>query len=317
MFEHGTNMFRRSLRGKKVLITGAARGIGERVARLVAERGAKVALVGLESDRLSALASDLGPAASWWEADVRDGAALQSAIDAAGDSLGGLDVVVANAGVAAYGTVRQVDEKSFERVVDININGVFRTLKFATLHLERSRGHAVVIASAMSFTPLAGFSAYAASKAGVEMLALAYRQEVAHLGVTVGIVHPGFIDTDLIRGADADLPSFQALRARMPYPGNVTTSVDQAAAAIVHGLERRRSRVYIPRAVGIANWAKAPLSSPLARALLKRIAGQEVPALEREVDALGRNDQLLPVTESGSASTVRIGFTGTETASAL
>lgn len=297
-------MVRRGLAGKKVLITGAARGVGERVARLVTARGARVALVGLEAERLSALASDLGPAASWWEADVRDGAALRSAIDAAGDSLGGLDVVVANAGIAAYGTVRQIDEKSFERVMDINVNGVFRTLKFATPHLERSRGHAVVIASAMSFTPLAGFSAYAASKAGVEMLALTYRQEVAHLGVTVGIVHPGFIDTDLVRGADADLPSFQALRARLPYPGNVTTSVDAATAAIVSGIVRRRSRVYIPRAIGVANWVKAPLGSPVARALLRRITGDAVPALEREVDALGRNDQLVPVAATGSPSTL-------------
>jgi NAD(P)-dependent dehydrogenase (short-subunit alcohol dehydrogenase family) len=299
----GRNALRRSLVGRKVVITGAARGIGEKVSRLAVARGARVALIGLEPDRLRALADDLGPAASWWEADVRNCTALHSAIDAAALRLGGLDFVVANAGVAAYGTVRQADEKSFERVMEINLNGVFRTLKYATPHLERSRGHAVVIASAMSFTPLAGFSAYAASKAAVEMLALAYRQEVAHLGVTVGIIHPGFIDTDLVRGLDADLPSFQELRARLPYPGNVTTSVDRAAAAIVRALARRRSRVYIPRAVGVANWAKAALGSPAARPLLRRLAGEEVPALEREIEALGRNDQLVTGAENGSAPT--------------
>jgi NAD(P)-dependent dehydrogenase (short-subunit alcohol dehydrogenase family) len=299
----GRNPLKRSLVGRKVVITGAARGIGEKVARLAGARGAWVALIGLEPDRLRALADDLGPAASWWEADVRNGAALQSAINDAAQRMGGLDFVVANAGVAAYGTVRQADEKSFERVMDINLNGVFRTLKYATPHLEHSRGHAVVIASAMSFTPLAGFSAYAASKAGVEMLTLAYRQEVAHLGVSVGIIHPAFVDTDLVRGLDADLPSFQELRARLPYPGNVTTSVDRAAAAVVRGLARRRSRVYIPRAVGVANWAKAALGSPAARPLLRRLAGEEVPTLEREVDALGRNDQLVPVAENGSAPT--------------
>lgn len=302
----GRNILSRSLVGRKLIITGAARGIGERVARLAVARGARVALIGLEPDRLSALTDDLGSAASWWEADVRNGTALQSAIDDAAQRLGRIDFVVANAGVAAYGTVRQVEEMSFERVLDINLNGVFRTLKYATPHLERSRGHAMVVASAMSFTPLAGFSAYAASKAGVEMLALAYRQEVAHLGVTVGIIHPGFIDTDLVRGADADLPSFQELRARLPYPVNVTTSVDRAAAAIVRGLVRRRSRVYVPRAVVIANWAKAALSSPAAWPYSKRLAGESVPALEREVDALGRNDQLVPVTGNGSASTAAI-----------
>ena len=208
--------------------------------------------------------------------------------------MGGIDIVVANAGVAAYGTVRQADEASFERVLDINLNGVFRTLKYATPHLERSRGHAMVVASAISFTPLAGLASYAASKAGVEMLALAYRQEVAHLGITVGLVHPSWIDTDLVRGAEADLPSFQELRARLPYPGNVTTSVDRAAAAIVRGLVRRRSRVYVPRAVVVANWAKAALNSPAAWPWMRRFAAEVTPTLEREVEALGRHDQLAP-----------------------
>jgi NADP-dependent 3-hydroxy acid dehydrogenase YdfG len=72
---------RRNLSGRKLVITGAARGIGEKVARLADARGAHVALIGLEPDRLRALVDDLGPTASWWEADVRDGTALRSAID--------------------------------------------------------------------------------------------------------------------------------------------------------------------------------------------------------------------------------------------
>ena len=151
--------------------------------------------------------------------------------------MGGIDLVVANAGVAAYGTVRQTDEASFERVLDINLNGVFRTLKYATPHLERSRGHVLVVASALSFMPLAAMASYGASKAGAELLALTYRQEVAHLGVTVGLVHPSWIDTDLVRGAEADLPSFQGLRERLPYPGNVTTSVRPGGRR-----DRRRAR---------------------------------------------------------------------------
>jgi len=293
---------RRNMSGRKLVITGAARGIGEKVARLAAARGARVALIGLEPDRLRALATDLGPAASWHEADVRDGAALRSAIDECATVMGGIDLVVANAGVAAYGTVRQADETSFERVLDINLNGVFRTLKYATPHLERGRGHAMVVASAISFTPLAGLASYAASKAGVEMLALAYRQEVAHLGITVGLVHPSWIDTDLVRGAEADIPSFQELRAKLPYPGNVTTSVDRAAAAIVKGLIRRRSRVYVPRAVVVANWAKGALNSPAAWPWMRRFAAEVTPTLEREVEALGRHDQLAPGSEIRSSS---------------
>jgi len=261
-----------------------------------------VALIGLEPDRLDALTADLGAGASWWEVDVRDGSALRSAIDDCAKTMGGIDIVVANAGIAAYGTVRQADEASFERVLDVNLNGVFRTLKYVTPHLERSRGHAMVVASAISFTPIAGLASYAASKAGVEMLALAYRQEVAHLGVTVGLVHPSWIDTDLVRGAEADLPSFKELRGRLPYPGNVTTSADRAAAAIVRGLVRRRSRVYVPRAVVAANWAKAALNSPAAWPWMRRFAAAVAPALEREVEALGRYDQLMPDAENPPAS---------------
>jgi NAD(P)-dependent dehydrogenase (short-subunit alcohol dehydrogenase family) len=294
---------RRNIMGRKLVITGAARGIGESVARLAAARGARVALIGLEPDRLRSLAEDLGASALWQEADVRDGTALRSAIDHCAEAMGGIDVVVANAGIAAYGTVQQADEASFERVVDINLNGVFRTLKYATPHLQRSRGHAMVVASAISFTPLAGLASYAATKAGVEMLALAYRQEVAHLGVTVGLVHPSWIDTDLVRGAEADIPSFQELRRRLPYPGNVTTSVDRTAAAIVDGLVRRRSRVYVPRAVVVANWAKAALNSPAAWPWMRRFAAHVVPTLEREVEALGRHDQLVPAVNGPACET--------------
>ena len=138
---------RRNLSGRKLVITGAARGIGETVARLAAARGAHVALIGVEPDRLRALAEDLGAGASWRQADVRDGVTLRAAIDDCAKAMGGIDIVVANAGVAAYGTVRQADEASFERVLDINLNGVFRTLKYATPHLEHSRGHAMVVAS--------------------------------------------------------------------------------------------------------------------------------------------------------------------------
>lgn len=282
------------LQGRTVLVTGAARGIGEKVARLAVAEGAKVGLVGLEADRLQALATDLGDRAVWREADVRDGEALRAAIDGCAADLGAIDFLVANAGVASYGTVRNIDEGSFERVLDVNVNGVFRTLKYATPHLAASRGHATVVASALSFMPLAAMASYGASKAGVEMLALAYRQEVAHLGVTVGLVHPSWIDTDLVRGAEADLPSFAAMRRRLPYPGNVTTSVDDAAAAIVDALVHRRSRVYVPRAVVVANWAQGLLNSPAAWPWMRRFAARTVPTLEHEVDVLGRNDQLVP-----------------------
>jgi NAD(P)-dependent dehydrogenase (short-subunit alcohol dehydrogenase family) len=100
----------RHLTGRRLVVTGAARGIGEQVARLAAARGAHVALVGLEPDRLGQVAEDIGPTASWFEADVRDGPALRAAMDKSAALIGGIDLVVANAGVVSYGTARQVDE---------------------------------------------------------------------------------------------------------------------------------------------------------------------------------------------------------------
>ncbi|WP_456697633.1 SDR family oxidoreductase [Aeromicrobium sp. P5_D10] len=274
--------------GSVALITGAARGIGAGVAREFVAQGGKVALVGLEPDLLTALAADLGDSAAWWEADVRDGAAVEAAIDAAAQHFGQIDFVLANAGIASYGTVRQIDDAAFERVVDINVNGVFRTLKYATPHLAKSRGYALVVASQASFTPLAGLASYNASKAGAESLGLAYKQEVAHLGVAVGICHPSWIDTDIVRNAESDLPSFRETRKRLPWPANGTTSVEECVSLILAGFAKRKSRVYVPGKVGASNWTKALVNSPAVWPILRKIAVKTVPQMESEVDALGR-----------------------------
>jgi NAD(P)-dependent dehydrogenase (short-subunit alcohol dehydrogenase family) len=274
--------------GSVALITGAARGIGAGVARGVVAEGGKVALIGLEPDLLSALADELGPAASWWEADVRDSQAMKTAIDAAAEHFGRIDYVLANAGIASYGTVRQIDDLAFERVVDININGVFRTLKYSTPYLAKSKGYALVVASQASFTPLAGLAAYNASKAGAETLGLAYKQEVAHMGVSVGICHPSWVDTDIVRNAEKDLPSFRKVRKQLPWPANGTTSVEKCVELILAGFAKRKARVYVPGKVMASNWTKALVNSPAVWPMLRKMSSRAVPSMEAEVDALGR-----------------------------
>ncbi len=279
---------KKRFKGKVLIVTGAARGIGAEVARGYAAGGGKVALIGLEPDRLEALSVSLGEAAAWWEADVRDGDAMKVAIDAAAAHFGRVDHVVANAGIASYGTVRQLDDAAFDRVLDINVGGVFRTMKYSTPHLERTGGYLLAVSSMAAFTALAGLAPYNASKSGCEALALAYKQEVAHLGIKVGVCHPGWIDTDIVRNAEADLPSFRAIRAELPYPANSTTSVEECAEKILTGLKCKKSRVYVPRGVVLANWTRAFVNSPAAWPVIARIAGRTVPSLEREVEALGR-----------------------------
>jgi NAD(P)-dependent dehydrogenase (short-subunit alcohol dehydrogenase family) len=196
--------------------------------------------------------------------------------------------VLANAGIASYGTVRQIDEDSFERVIDININGVYRTLHASIPHLEKTKGYALVVASLASFANLAGLASYNASKAGAESLALVTKQEVAHLGISVGVCHPSWIDTDIVRGAEADLPTFRALRGKLPYPASSTTTLEECVAAILHGFAKRKTRVYVRRGVILANWSKPLVNSPVGWLFMKRLARKHVPQLEREVTALGR-----------------------------
>ncbi len=274
--------------GKVALVTGAARGIGAGVARGYVAGGGRVALVGLEPELLAALSDELGEAAAWWEADVRDSAAMKSAIDAAAAHFGRIDHVLANAGIASYGTVRQIDDEAFDRVVDINLNGVFRTLKHSTPHLEATNGYALTVASLASFATLAGLASYNASKAGAESLTLAYKQEVAHLGIDVGVCHPSWVDTDIVRNAEKDLPTFRAIRKKLPYPANGTTSVEACVDLILTGLEKRKTRVYVPKGVIVANWSKALTNSPVAWPVVRKLAARSVPSMEAEVEALGR-----------------------------
>lgn len=279
---------RKGFSGKVLLVTGAARGIGAGVARAYVAKGGRVALLGLEPDRLQALADELGGSAAWWEADVRDGLQLTAAIDAAAAHFGRIDHVLANAGIASYGTVRQIDEASFERVVDINLNGVYRTLHASIPHLERTKGYALVVASLASFTNLAGLASYNASKAGAESLALATKQEVAHLGVKVGVAHPSWIDTDIVRGAEDDLPTFKTIRGKLPFPANSTTTLEECVEGLVKGLARRKGRVYVPRGVVLANWTKPLINSPLGFLPMRPLLKKHVPQMEREVASLGR-----------------------------
>jgi NAD(P)-dependent dehydrogenase (short-subunit alcohol dehydrogenase family) len=287
-----------SLSGQVVLVTGGARGIGAGLAAEVAVRGARVALVGLEPGQLAATAEALGTEHAWWEADVRSSESLTAAIDAAAEHFGRLDAVVANAGIASYGTVRQLAPADFERVVDINLTGVFRTIHAALPHLERSGGYLLAVSSQAAFNPMAGLAPYNASKAGCEALAMAVRQEVAHLGIGVGVCHPSWIDTDMVRGAEDDLPTFRELRSRLPWPANTTTTLDQCARLMADGIERRARRVFVPRAVLFSHLTRQIATSGLAEPFIHRMARRLVPGMEREVERLGRAHAAhIPVTD--------------------
>jgi hypothetical protein len=274
---------------KTVLISGAARGIGAATARELAGRGWNVALVGLEPELLAALAESIGATAAWFEADVTDQDALEAAVAGAVERFGGLDAVIANAGIASFGTIAVTDPEAFARTIDVNLTGVFRTVRAALPAIIERRGHVLVVASVASFTPLAGMSAYSASKAGAEAIASSLSTEVRHHGVTVGSAHPSWIDTDLVRDAMAELDGFRKLRRVLPWPVRATTSVDACARAIAGGVERRAQRVYVPRSAALVYWLRPLLQNPRTLRLSGRISARLVPELEAEVAALGRS----------------------------
>lgn len=276
------------LDGKRVFITGAARGIGAAVAAEATRRGARVALAGLEPEELEARAAELGSGTPWFECDVTDMASLEAAVAGTVEAFGGIDIVLANAGIGTYGTVEKGDVDSWLRTIDVNLSGSYRTVRATLPHLIESRGYVAVVASAASFAPSAGMSSYNASKAGVDIFIRALRQEVGFRGVGAGTVHPSWIDTDLVRESEQDLASFREMRAKLPWPLKVTTSVDVCAKAIVDGFESRSPRVYVPRWVALLFWFRSVLNGSLGERATAADTKTMVPQMEREIAELGR-----------------------------
>src|SRR3989440_11337830 len=269
-----------SLQGRRVLITGAARGIGAGLAERLASHGARLALVGLEPDRLAEVAARCGDGTFVAECDVSDRERVTRAIDEAAGALGGLDLVVANAGIASGGPLRLQDVHAWERVVQINLLGVMYTDRAALPHLERSGGYLLNIASAAAVMHGPGMTAYCAAKAGVEALTDCLRIEMRPLGVGVGVAYFLFLDTDMVRDAEREMPSMERARSRMPQAFARTYPLSAAVEEVVDAIVERRRRVAYPR------WflRLLPIRQLFASALFERGAARDVPEAMREYE---------------------------------
>jgi NAD(P)-dependent dehydrogenase (short-subunit alcohol dehydrogenase family) len=274
--------------GKTVFITGAARGLGAETARRVAARGGNVALVGLEPEELQRVASQCGSNAAWFESDVTEIEALDRAVQGTLDRFGGIDVVMANAGIAPVGMTRSVDPEAFERTIEINLLGAWRTVRACLPHVIEQRGYVYITASMAAALHAPGMSAYAASKAGVEAFADSLRAEVRHLGVDVGVGYFGFIDTDMVRGADAH-PAIGKIREQMGGPLGKTYPLSAAGKAIADGIEGRKRWIVVPR------WARAFI---FARTLIQPLVEKQSQAHVEEADAAFMQD----IEERGAAA---------------
>lgn len=275
-YTEGAQMDGWSLRGKVMLITGGARGIGAATARELARRGAVLALADLDTDALATTAAGISPAPLTVELDVTDRNACEAAVLRVLEEFRRLDVVWANAGIGSGGPLQLADPTAWTRTVEVNLLGAYNTVHAALPAVIEQRGYVAVTASVASFAHGPYLSAYCATKAGVEAMANSLRLEVAHHGVDVATIHPTWIDTDMVREAE-EIPTFQLLRGALRPPFKKTYPVERAVRDIVAGFEQRRRRICVPRFVYLAH-ALRPL---LTTRLLERDQLAIAPEIER------------------------------------
>jgi NAD(P)-dependent dehydrogenase (short-subunit alcohol dehydrogenase family) len=278
------------IKGQVVLITGGARGVGAETARRLVAKGAKVVLVDLDREPLAALEAELGAGnATSIVGDVCSLEQMEAAVAHGVQTFGGLDVVMANAGIASYGSILAVDPATFKRVVDINLTGVFHTVRAALPALIERKGYVLVVSSLAAYAASPGLVAYHASKAGAEHFANALRPEVGYLGVKVGSAHMSWIDTPLVQDAKQDLSAFRTMLDRLPGPLGSTTSVAACADAFADGIAKRKTRINVPGWVGAMRWLKPLLTTKVGEREVARHAHEIVPLMDQEVLALGRS----------------------------
>jgi NAD(P)-dependent dehydrogenase (short-subunit alcohol dehydrogenase family) len=231
------------LSGKRVLITGAARGIGAALGRRLHERGARVALIGLEPETLKEVAVSCGDA-PWQVCDVTDRDAVDSAVAACSGELGGLDVLVANAGIAAQLPLVGGNPEVMERIIDVNVLGVYNTVRAGAPLISHQNGYALLVSSLSAALQLPLMGAYSASKAAVEALGNTLRIELRPSGAKVGVAYFAELDTDMTRRgyqtrAARSLPAAKWIGHGRP--------VELGIDAMERAIARRSRRVVAPR----------------------------------------------------------------------
>src|SRR3954454_16905158 len=247
------------LSGSRVLITGASSGVGRAEARLISAEGARLALIERSGDALRALVAEHGLDAVVLECDLGDREATERAVQEAVLQLGGLDVVVSNAGVAVFGHALEVHPDDFDRTMDVTFRGAVSLIREALPHLRESRGTIVATGSLMAKLPLPTWSAYAASKHALRGFLNSLRIEEVEQGsgVRVCMVHPGPIDTPLFSQASTGT----GLRPRVPPDAYHPEVIAQALVEC--GVRRRSGEVVLggeTKLVDLLFWYARPVA---------------------------------------------------------
>jgi NAD(P)-dependent dehydrogenase (short-subunit alcohol dehydrogenase family) len=236
------------LNGKVTLVTGGARGIGFETARHMHLRGASVAVLDLDAGEAQEAAERIGPRAIGIGADVTDQGAMMAAVATVVEKFGGLDVAVANAGIAQsrLATTRGISGEEWERVFEVDLLGVWRTARAALPQIVERRGQLVLVSSVYAFVNGMVNSPYAVAKAGVESLGRSLRVELAPHGASATVAYFGWVDTKLVQDT-LDQEASGRLNEQMPDFLLKRITPSEAGAGLVRGIEERAPRVFVPK----------------------------------------------------------------------
>ncbi len=277
--------------GKVVVVTGGARGIGFGTAQALAGRGAELVLVDLDQGATESAAAQLPGNALGLVADVTDRGAMQRVVATVTEQRGGVDVVIANAGVASRAaTVRAMNGEAFDRILAVNLGGVYNTVIAAVPQIATRHGHVVVTSSVYAFVNGMGAAPYAMAKAGVEQLGRALRVELAPHGASASVAYFGFIDTEMVhRAIDAD-PITDRMQNVLPRVLRKRLTVAQAGEAVARGIEKRAPRIIAPK-----RWAAFSALRGIVNPLLDgyMLENDDTQAIVRELDSRGGQEQPL------------------------
>jgi NAD(P)-dependent dehydrogenase (short-subunit alcohol dehydrogenase family) len=277
--------------GKVAIVTGGARGIGFGTAQALAKRGATLVIVDLDQDAADNAAARLPGATLGFAADVTDRGAMQRVVASVTEQLGGVDVVVANAGVASRGaTVLAMNGEAFDRVLTVDLMGVYNTVIAALPQIAARQGHIVVTSSVYAFLNGLGIAPYAMAKAGVEQLGRALRIELVPHGAGASVAYFGFIDTDMVRiGIDED-PLAEKLKEALPAVLRKRLTPAQAGETVARGIEKRAARIITPK-----RWAAFSALRGILNPLLDNymVKNADVQAIVTELDSRGDQEQPL------------------------